>query len=277
VAIKLKVKEFEQWILQELNGYNCPAKDIPEYRKIVGNLVWYNPVHGWVPAVIQDDEASELIKRTKLAESAPQLLDLIKSEKGHGLAVQLNQNQQNLLSGLFKEQLIEMGLYGAAQFRLNLGKSQVQGILDTVRNIVLDWSLKLEEDGIMGEGLSFSEKEKQQASEKNYNITNFYASASGVQFQQNTVNSTQTMNNGVDIGQISDFISKLKENINGLPEQQQGAVESEIETISAELVLPQPQPSMLKQSLLSIKTMLEGAAGNIIASGLLYELAKIHF
>lgn len=279
VARKLKVTEFEQWITQELYGYNCPPKDIPEYRQIVGRIMWFNPVHNWVPAVIHEEELSETLKRVKLAESVTELADLIESDKGHGLHFQLNQTHQNILSNVFKEQLIELGLYGTSVFRLDFGKSKAQGIIDTVRNIVLDWSLKLEEDGIMGEDLSFSDKEKQEASKQNYNINNFYGNASGIQFQQNSPNSTQTMTNGVDVGQISELITKIKENIDqtGLSEEQQSVVESEVETISAELVSAQPQPTVIQKSLQSIRTMLEGAGGNVIASGLTFMIEKLPF
>lgn len=283
VARKLRVKEFEQWINQELNGYNCPHKDIPEYRQIVGNLVWYNPVHGWVPAVIDDTETAELVKRTKVAESITELLNLVNDEKGHGLAVQLNQHQQNLLSGLFEEQLTEMGLYGAAQFRLNFGKSQAQGIIDKVRNIVLDWTLRLEEDVIMGEASSLTGMEKQKTSvqepiKQEYTF-HFHGNASGIQFQQNSPNSTQTMNNGVDVGQIADLIAKIKENLDqtGLSEEQQSVVESEVETVTAELVSAQPQPTVIQKSLQSIKATLEGAGGNLVASGLMFMIDKLPF
>lgn len=283
VARKLKVKEFKKWINQELNGYNCPSKDIPEYRQVVGSLLWFHQVHGWIPVAIDDQEVSEMVKRTKLAESVPELLDLITAEKGHGLAVQLNQSQQNILSDLFKEYLSEKGLYGSAQFRLNFEKSQAQGIIDKVRNIVLDWTLKIEEDGILGEESRFTGNEKQKTSiqepiKHEYTI-HFHGNASGIQVQQNSPNSTQTMTNGVDVKQVSDFLSKLKENINqvGLAEEQQSVVESEVETISAELVLAQPQPSVIKQSLHSIRTMLEGAGGNLITSGLMFMIDKIHF
>lgn len=74
-------------------------------------------------------------------------------------------------------------------------------------------------------------------------------------------------------------LPKLKENLNqiGLPAEQQAVVQSEVETISAELVSPQPQPSVMKQSLQSIRTMLEGAGGNLAASGLMFLIDKIHF
>ncbi|WP_335714973.1 hypothetical protein [Neobacillus drentensis] len=85
--------------------------------------------------------------------------------------------------------------------------------------------------------------------------------------------------NGVDVGQISDFIKQLKENLHqvGLPKEQQAVVESEVETISAELVSAQPQPTVIQQSLQSIRTMIEGAGVNLITNGLMFMIDKIHF
>ena len=44
--------------------------------------------------------------------------------------------------------------------QVEIAKTCYLGILDAVRNAILAWSLKLEADGIVGEGLSFSPKEK---------------------------------------------------------------------------------------------------------------------
>ena len=49
--------------------------------------------------------------------------------------------------------------------QVEIAKTCYLGILDAVRNAILTWSLKLEADGIVGEGLSFSPKEKKIASE----------------------------------------------------------------------------------------------------------------
>ena len=40
VAKKLKLKEFEEWLNQEQNGYK---KEIPEYRNITGEIKAWNP------------------------------------------------------------------------------------------------------------------------------------------------------------------------------------------------------------------------------------------
>jgi len=57
---------------------------------------------------------------------------------------------------------------------LFVGANSVYGILGTVRNTVLEWALRLEHEGIVGEGLSFSAEEKKKAKENpNINIQHF--------------------------------------------------------------------------------------------------------
>ena len=56
-----------------------------------------------------------------------------------------------------------------------IGKQNLAGILDTVRNKILDWALELEKKGILGdEEMNFSDKEREQAQSvtiNNYIVT----------------------------------------------------------------------------------------------------------
>lgn len=60
-------------------------------------------------------------------------------------------------------------------------------ILSAVRNRILEWSIVLEENGIIGEGVSFTEKEKNVAQTTptivNY-TNNFYSNVDNTQIQQ---------------------------------------------------------------------------------------------
>lgn len=60
-------------------------------------------------------------------------------------------------------------------------------ILSTVRNKILDWALLLEESGIIGEGMTFSDEEKKKAQDtkviNNY-TNNFYSKVSDVEMKQ---------------------------------------------------------------------------------------------
>ena len=47
------------------------------------------------------------------------------------------------------------------KYALMIGTNQIYNIIERVRNIILDWSITLEENGILGEGLQFSNTEKE--------------------------------------------------------------------------------------------------------------------
>jgi hypothetical protein len=55
-----------------------------------------------------------------------------------------------------------------------IGRNKLASVIDTVRTTILEWALKLEAEGIMGQGLTFSDEEKKiAAGNANIHITNF--------------------------------------------------------------------------------------------------------
>lgn len=268
ISRKLKITDFEHWVNQELNGYGDNGDIIPDYREVRGSLEFLNHYYGWRPVIIQDEKLAEILSKQKIAQPITEIEFLVESDSDQ-LYIQLPQNIQNQLS--------EWGDRTPTQFHVSFGKSQARQIIDSVRNIILDWAIQLEEDGILGEGILFSEKEKAKADRQNYTVNNFYGNASGVQIQQNTSHSTQTIIGEMDFDNISNFISTLKENMNqiGLQAEEQRVIESEVATISTQLESTQPRSSIVKQSLKTVRSVLEGVTGSIIASGLLHELSKI--
>lgn len=268
VAKKLKIKEFEEWLHNELNGYQCPLDRVPEYRTIVGDMKAWNPYNGWIPVIIPDDEITNLISKSKISQSIPEIDKLLKSESNY-LVLKLPASMENLL-GNFME--------FTTKYQLHFSKSQANHILETVRNIVLEWALKLEEDGILGNNISFSKEEQQKAQKENYNVYNFYGEISNSQIQQNTVNSTQTMRfENIDIKRIKDLVELLKGNIDNLEldETKREIVESEVMTINAQVKSPKTNSLIICESLKTIRNVLEGATGSLIASGLLYQISQV--
>jgi allophanate hydrolase subunit 1 len=49
------------------------------------------------------------------------------------------------------------------KFAVRLAAGQINGIFDAVRNLTLDWSLQLEQAGVLGENMLFTLTEKQEA------------------------------------------------------------------------------------------------------------------
>ena len=61
---------------------------------------------------------------------------------------------------------------------LTISDASLAGVLDAVRNIILNWAVK---DGVLGEGMTFSDSEKTEAGKHSYNVNNFYGSVTGTQ------------------------------------------------------------------------------------------------
>jgi hypothetical protein len=138
-------------------------------------------------------------------------------------------------------------------------------ILDSVRTIILKWTLKLEEDGIFGEGLSFSSIEKQTATEHAYHVNHFYGSMPGLRIEQDgpdqsthfhaSVRSSNITIHSTDVHQSIEFpdelsnlfsqmISVLKADTS-LTETQRNELVSDVETLKAELKRRHPRTNMI--------------------------------
>jgi len=79
-------------------------------------------------------------------------------------------------------------------YTIMIPQNAISNIIERVKNKILDWAITLEENGILGDGLSFTSEEKTKAQSEpqivNY-ISNFYGAVSDSQVQQGTTNSNQ--------------------------------------------------------------------------------------
>lgn len=269
VARKLKIIEFEKWLNSELNGYECDSNDIPKYRSISGSLKGFDHYRGWIPVYIDNSEMANLLLYRKVPDPISIFEDVLIKNGTDSLVLKYPSETNLTLAKLVRYQ---------TEFQLFFSKSQVVSILDTVRNVVLEWSLKLEEDGILGESMLFTEQEKIVAQEKNYTVINFYGNVSHSQIQHDSVNSPQTMNNEVfDIKKISELIELLKDHFDsvGCQPDQKNIIQSQIDLINAQLKSTKPNSSIISEGLKTIRNILEGATGSLIAAGLLYRIGEI--
>ena len=125
-----------------------------------------------------------------------------------------------------------------------LSRSAVVGIIDAVRNMVLDWCLQLEEDGILGEGLVFTAKEKAAAAQSNY-VINYNGPVAHSQIQQGSPHATQAMHvNEPDKKAMADFIGMLKEHASELKldasRDMQLELENQVQEIETQMASPHP-------------------------------------
>jgi hypothetical protein len=262
ISKKLKIVEFETWINLELNSYT-ERNEIPVYRKVYGQIKAWNPYHGWLPVIVTDKKTQDGLCSRKVFQSIPELEDLLIKEGSGGLAIALPDEFSNFIEIQTK-------------VRLEINSSQIAGILEKVKNIILEWALKLENDGILGEEMSFNKDEVKKADEMKYTVNNFYGNISKSQIVQNSPETSIEFNdNSLDLEKIVHFITLVKENIESLNLPKDKIEKLTNNIIEAENNIKNGKSDYLLSSLKSIKNVLEGVASNLIASGLLYKINQL--
>lgn len=107
---------------------------------------------------------------------------------------------------------------------------------------------------------------------------NFYGNISNSQIQQNTQNSAQTLSisetyeKSAELSQwlSTEFNNHIKE-IN-LDTERLNIIEDTLKGLNSELNKENPSNKFVKEGLSTLRNLLEGVSGSIIASGLIYQL-----
>ncbi len=260
VARKLRISEFEEWISKELNGYT-EINEIPDYRDIEGVAKAWNPHNGWQPIYFTTPEMAEIASTRKIGQRVAEIESLLNSRKENGSAFEVPFNAET-------QATLCKAIGYQTQITLFADQTVLVRVTDAVRNIILNWALKLEEDGVLGEEMKFSEDEKEKVYEKTYNVNNFYAEVTGSQIQQGSTSSSQSQDIQIlSKNEISTFISSLKEALTEIEfaeVEEKHELEADISTIEIQLASPKPKEGILREGLGSIKRILEGATGGAV-------------
>ena len=150
-------------------------------------------------------------------------------------------------------------------------------IIDSARTIVLNWALKLEENGILGEGLSFTDREKKVAEQSPQNITNFFGPVQSPQVQQGSTQPIQVSASlTVDMAALASVVPKIRQALESLElsDDVRNEAEAEVATLESQIKSPKPKASIIREGLESLRRILEGAGGGA-AGQLLVEVGKI--
>ncbi|AIF51242.1 hypothetical protein [Pelosinus sp. UFO1] len=266
IAKKLKLSEFENWIINELDGYKS-MEYLPEYRKLQGLLYFSNPYTGTRPVGISNGDLEKTITTRPMFYSVSELEAMSKKQKEDGGSFEV------VFPGGMQLKLQEMcGCSSDYRFVLHLQIYQIEGIVDAVRNTLLKWALQLGEDGILGDGIVFSDKEKEAAALPRYSTVNyFYAPVQNSQIQQQTQGSTQSLTvEQVDFEKIKETVQDILTKLDtlGVEGSQKEDLGVELQTMFSQLKSSNPKIGVLRECWASARNILEGVTGGLIASGL---------
>ncbi|WP_367165976.1 hypothetical protein [Kosakonia cowanii] len=154
IAVKLQLKDVCEWIDYELNGYP-PKVTVPDYRITRGKLLGRNPQRGLIPMEVsnakQEEKLSTVhigapVSELAMAYSMPNAIMDFPFSSEFSNSLQLNQPE-----------------FLRFPILRRIGQTKMLNVVEQVRNRLLDWSLALEQQGILGENLQFSQQDKNRA------------------------------------------------------------------------------------------------------------------
>lgn len=244
VATKLDLSDFKRWINDELTGYH--PRDTPDYRCVRGRLqVRYHPTAAWEPFSANDPETDQRHSIAKFYQGIGEI--------------------ENFVNGSSRSFHYFISQRNEYELACHLSRSALAQVLVDVRTMILNWALQLERDGILGEGFAFTTEEKASAAIPTYNnVNNFYGSVGNTQIAQASPHASQTVRSGLDGATLVELSRALRESRDGLEldDDDSREFDAELATLEAQAESPRPKHAVIRESLLSLKRILESAAGS---------------
>jgi AbiTii len=276
IAHKLEVNKFIEWIELELKGYG--DQPLPEYRLAQGRIPAFEG-HDWqfiidnYPDILA---AFDELCVCKVGQPISEIIALIDSGEKK-LIIHFNHQAESILNSLV-----------GCKVQVFVSTASIKKIPDAVRNTVLRWTLKLESDGITGEGMTFSPQEKKIAKSTDYgypiqisinslqmqtsssnsesihndlrgaSITNF---ANKIQDSGKQIASNFSQNINQNIDEITTLIVSLRKIVQDFPEEQREEAIIHLDDLQEDINAPEKQkPKRLKTRILALL-----AIGSVIA------------
>ena len=226
---------------------------------------------GYRPIQFPDTGTEIKLSKRKLGQRVAEIESLLNGQDDNSAGFEMSLSPE-------KRRLICDAIGIKTEIILTISDASLAGVLDAVRNIILNWAVKLEEDGVLGEGMTFSDSEKTEAGKHSYNVNNFYGSVTGTQIQQSSSGSEQSIEvKGVSMDSVAQFIKALRSELPTLPigDDVNRELSSDMATVEAQIVSPNPKDNIVRASLGSIRRILEGAGGGAAAQLLLIQLQSL--
>lgn len=267
ISKKLQLDDFALWCDKELNGYDN-KDERPKYRTITPVYKALNPYKGYIPIQIEDKKLLEVISTQRIDKSIIEIEEYA-SINDSTIKFSINPELQRFFNSM-----------GNAQFEITafVARSQYKNICQRVRNLILEWTLELEKEGIMGEDLEFTSTEKERAkSEINNYGTLIMGSVSESEVKSEMINSFNNDNSGASIEEIKNLLNQITniENVPGIDSSEMKTINSTIAALTEEISKKIPNPNKVSSLFLSMKSIFENAAGSVIASGIIYEINRL--
>jgi hypothetical protein len=226
VAAKLEVADVPEWINRELSGYT-DAKNLPSYRVLYGKVMARGQ-GGWLPVQFPTSEFDDTVSKRVIFESVAEIESLMGRDET--ISFGFSPEPHQLLQTMFRQD---------TEFTCFISRARLHGIIDAVRNQVLQWAIALDKAGVRGAGLSFTREEKEKAHSvvvHNNGGTFTIGVLGNVGGQANVATGSQPRAGNISSDEIQALVAAISPYLTSL--QLPSGERSELETALTELQAP---------------------------------------
>jgi hypothetical protein len=270
---KLGLTDFGNWVELELNGYmDKPTDALPKYRKLRGTPEAYNPYRGWEPIIFLSTEDKASCDFAPIGMSVPAIEVWFRNGRSPGaFEFPYPPEHANEIRAALKFQ---------GNLHIKLDTSAFANILNAVRNILLEWTIEMEKQGVLGTDLMFTADDREKSAAvtahtvNHFNIANLGALVQNADHSvvQGGVNSTLNLAEGVR--DLVDGIDRAlpESDLPASIKQQAAEALTELREAANE---NEPDRGRLRRGLQSLKRIMEDAAGHLVAHGAISLIDKL--
>lgn len=269
IATELKQEIILGWIDKEQKGYRRDNREgLPSYRNLQGVPAVQDTFGRWTPVRFQTLREHEILSMAPIFDSVGTLELRIKDKTESFFHVPYLYEMDKQLRNVIRDG----DIFSATG--ISLEGVQIWSIVETVRNLIYDWSLDLRKAGIIGENMAFTESEKEKAEAPTQQLTNNINNHFTIQgnfvgnLDQSQNNITNDLTNNFNFDEVTDFLKKLEKVIPHLPIEIKSQIETAVKEVKEEVKKDHLDESKIKLSLKNIKDICEKFAGDLITQGI---------
>lgn len=258
IAKKLEQSDMIEFLKNEIDGYG--HRNVPSYRYV--NVIYKKKIslNQWQPLIIPADSPLIQYQHVPVKQSIAEIESF------------LNSKEETIICPISAELHDAFGdaIPGLASIDIcaHCSKHQYKAFLEKGKRLLIDWSIDLEQKGILGDDYKFSKDEKKLA--RNMPITNnFYAPINNSNFVSSATNSTLTVNNtnSFDYEGVEKFLESVQKLLPAGNFAKEDLEKIQENVIEIKASISKHDVPAIKGKLKDLADFCKGIVGNVIASG----------
>jgi hypothetical protein len=247
VAARIGLMGASVWMDLELNGY--PSVDgLPNYRHVHVRIMFFNPLAGWLPVHFEREDLQQALCNQYVFDGIGVIEGIVATLNAEGGSIGRTLPHE-------VESFIRNQMPVKTQIQAHIDKSAFHGIIDAVRNRVLDWGLTLEVDGYAAVSGDVSEEQLELVAEKSVSFRANTMHVVNIEHASGnaTVNVTQLgQMTTIERQVIADNITVIQNHLGEVPEAEREEVAEQLAIVDEEMKSESPRKSRVVGALKAI-------------------------